>query len=112
MRLITLLAIFLLIGCASSEIKMSSHEAKEKLEKKYSSKIGVIGVQELTEDFGPPEWCKDSETGTRVCRFYRKYETKWTGPKTDRKHYDTFDEIVAEFGYDGKLRSYEIRTQR
>lgn len=112
MKKISAILLFLIIGCSSSTVKTTSYDAKEMLEKKYADKIGVFGVQEFTEEFGPPEWCNDLDTGNKVCRFYRKYETKWTGPKTDRKHYDVFDEVVAEFGYDGKLRSYKVQVQR
>lgn len=99
-------------GCASKQTA-SSTDVKKELETKWEKRVGSATKSDFVEDFGDPEWCRPSEdTGTETCRFYKKKGTKWMGEKTDRKHYEAFDEIVADFDSKGVLRSFKANAQR
>lgn len=106
------IAVFLLvavIGCSSKE---SSSNAREKIDNKWGDRIGKATKSDLVEDFGNAEWCRPSDSGTETCRFYRKKGTKWMGEVKDRKSFEQFDEVMAEFDQNGVLRSYKSNAQR
>ncbi len=102
-----------LLGCASKEKKgQSTAEALRDLEMRYSEKVGTSHKSELTEEFGSPQWCEPKPGGAESCRFYRSMGRQWRGDKDNRTSYEAFDEVVAEFDPNGKLRSYKARAQR
>jgi hypothetical protein len=106
-------ALAALVGCASNETKSS--EAREKLEQAFEPQIGKATKSDFIEQFGPPQWCRPKETGDETCRFARKVGTKWVGDKkdkTDRKRVEQYDNVVTEFDGNGRLRSFEVDTQR
>ena len=112
-RGIAILGMALLSSCASNETKSS--EAREKLEKRFAPQIGRATKADFVEEFGPAQWCRPKETGDETCRFARKVGTKWVGDKndkTDRRRVEQYDNVVAEFDGYGKLRSFEMDTQR
>lgn len=101
------------VGCASNETKSS--EAREKLEKSFEPQIGKATKSDFIEQFGPPQWCRPQETGVETCRFARKVGQKWVGDKndkTDRHRVEQYDNVITEFDGYGKLRSFEVDTQR
>jgi allantoicase len=102
-----------LVGCASNETKSS--QARERLENRFAAKIGRATKADFIEEFGPPQWCRPKETGDETCRFARKVGTKWVGDKndkTDRRRVEQYDNVVVEFDGYGKLRAFEVDTQR
>lgn len=111
-RLLALLVIpILVIGCAS---KKTSEEARAALEEKWTPKVGTATKTDFVEYFGRPEWCRGEEGGGgETCRFYRKKGTVWIGDnKKDKKNYEAFDEVVADFDPTGKLKNYKANAQR
>lgn len=99
-------------GCASAPPTTTSGEARKALEDKYTPMIGSARKSDFVTEFGNAAWCKPKDTGAETCRFYKKIMTKWTGDKKDRKSYEMFDQIVAEFDPNGQLRSFETDAQR
>src|SRR5688572_5587240 len=92
------------VGCAS---KKTSSEARQELESKWSDKVGVATKSDFIEQYGNAEWCQPDTNG-ETCRFYYKKGTKWMGDnKRDKKSFETFDEVVAEFDSSGKLKGYK-----
>lgn len=105
------LCLLLLLGCAAP--KTNSSEAREALEKKYSSKVGSAKKQDLVEHFGQPEWCHPDSGSGETCRFYQKIGTNWVGQgKRDKKSYEAFDELVTVFDSQGVLREIKANAQR
>jgi len=110
-RLAWILVPMLWVGCASK--KTTSSEAVDQLEEKWAAKVGQATKSDFVEQFGNAEWCRPSATGEETCRFYKKKATVWTGDnKRDKKSYEAFDEVVAEFDMSGKLKSYKANAQR
>lgn len=110
---LALVVVTLFVGCAANETKSS--EAREKLEKAFEPQIGKATKSDFIEQFGPAQWCRQQETGTETCRFARKVGTKWVGDKadkTDRKRVEQFDNVLTEFDGNGRLRNFEVDTQR
>jgi len=108
---IGLLVSLVTISCASKKT-VSSSDAKRTLEEKYAALVGVAAKSDLVEEFGNAEWCQSKEGGAETCRFYRKLASKWIGEKREKKSYDTFDELIADFGSDGKLKGFKANAQR
>jgi hypothetical protein len=103
----------IILGAISCAHKETSSDAKKKLDTQWEKQIGVATKAQLIEDFGRPEWCRKNETGEETCRFYRKKGTRWVGEeKLDKKNYESFDEVLADFGYDGKLKNLKTSAQR
>ncbi len=103
--------VLILVGCSSTPV--ASSDAQAGLEAKYGARVGKAVKADFVQDFGTPQWCKpESLTGTETCRFYKKLETKWIGEKPDRKPFDTYDEVVAEFDASGTLRAFKAKSQR
>jgi len=101
------------LGCASQET--GSSQAREKLEKSFEPQIGKATKSDLIEQFGPPQWCRQQESGNETCRFARKVGTKILGDKkdkTDRKRVEQYDNVLTDFDGNGRLRSFEVDTQR
>lgn len=110
---LAMMALAVLAGCASNETKSS--ESRQKLEKAFEPQIGKATKADFIEQFGPPQWCRPKETGDETCRFARKVGQKWVGDKndkTDRRRVEQFDNVITEFDGYGKLRSFEVDTQR
>lgn len=105
-----LLGCLALVSCSHQET--TTAEAQKKLETSYEDRIGKATKNELVQDFGTPQWCRPEDTGDEMCRFYRKTGTKWGGDSTDRTHYETFDQVVAEFDKAGVLKSFTATSQR
>ncbi len=102
-----------LAGCASEQT--GSSQAREKLEKSFEPQIGQATKADFIEQFGPPQWCRPKESGDETCRFARKVGTKILGDKrdkTDRKRVEQYDNVLTEFDGYGRLRSFEVDTQR
>ena len=111
MKPVMLSLVFLLsLNCASKKINTS--DAKQELEDKYSKQIGTATKSDFMEQFGNAEWCRPQPSGDETCRFYLKRGTRWLGEKRDRKSYEQFDEIVADFDSAGKLKSFTANAQR
>lgn len=109
---VMLLALVLAAGCASKK-STTSGEAREQLEEKWSGRVGSATKSDLMEQFGNAEWCKPNSIGEETCRYYRKKGTVWLGDsKKDKKSYETYDEVIAEFDANGKLKSYKTNAQR
>lgn len=108
------LAMCLAVACASKNEKkgQSTAEALKDLEERYSSKVGHSAKSELVEEFGSPQWCEPKAAGAESCRFYRSMGRQWRGDKDNRTSYEAFDEVVADFDPQGKLRTYKARAQR
>ena len=102
--------LFLLMGCASGTV--TSKDSRESIKDDYKDKVGVATKTDLIEDFGPAQWCRPQDGGGETCLFRRDIGTKWVGPKLNRKSVPTYDELSADFDFQGKLRSYEVTTQR
>jgi len=109
-RILFALLVLAMAGCGSSPTR--STDVREDLDGEWKDRVGKATKSDLIEKFGNAEWCRPQESGSETCRFYRKVGTKWTGEKLDRKHYEQFDEVVADFGSDGKLRAYKANAQR
>jgi len=105
------LAVGLVAGCSHS--KMTSGEAQEQLQEKWSAKVGSATKSDLMEQFGNAEWCRADAIGEETCRFYKKKGTVWLGDdKRDKKSYESYDEVVAVFDAKGILKSYKANAQR
>lgn len=110
---VALVVVTAFVGCASNETKSS--EARQKLENAFEPQVGKATKADFIEQFGPPQWCRQQESGNETCRFARKVGTKWVGDKkdkTDRRRVEQYDNVVTEFDGYGKLRSFEVDTQR
>jgi hypothetical protein len=107
--LLALFATLALVSCSHHE---TTADAKKKLDKKYEDLVGTATKNDLVQEFGTPEWCRMQDSGWENCRFYRKKGTQWMGPKTDRTHYDSYDQIMAEFDGNGVLKSFKASAQR
>jgi len=97
-------------SCASTGT--GSQEARQDVEDSLVRKVGIATKSDLTEQFGKPDWCKQEPTGVEKCRFLTITGTKWKGSKKYQKSYNTYDEVNAEFGADGTLRSYRVNVQK
>lgn len=103
-------AVILLVGCASKP--ETSAEARGSLEEDLKDRVGVATKTEFVEKFGQAEWCDPKPTGEESCRFHKKTGTKWIGEGREKKSIDTFDQVVADFDSSGRLRTYEVKSQR
>ena len=113
MKLILIVAAALLVTAGCSHKETTSAQAQKALEEKYTPQIGTATKTELVQEFGNPEWCKpNEETGEETCRFYNKKGVQWMGDKMDRKHYEKFDQVVANFDSKGILRSFKADALR
>jgi hypothetical protein len=105
--------VVLSVGCASKSKKgETTAEALQDLEKRYSEKVGTSQKSELVEEFGSPAWCEPKPGGAESCRFYRSMGRQWRGDKDNRTSYEAFDEVIADFDPQGRLRTYKARAQR
>jgi len=103
----------LLTSCAGK--KETTTEAAEKLKSKWDPKVGSATKNEFIEEYGNPEWCKQSDTGAETCRFYRKKGTKWIGDKQtkrDKKPVEQYDQVIADFDENGVLKKFTSKSQR
>lgn len=109
-----LFALVLATGCASKGDGkgQTTADALADLDERYAGKVGKSHKSELVEEFGSPQWCEPKAAGTESCRFYRSMGKKWKGDKENRTSYEAFDEVVADFDPQGKLRTYKARAQR
>ena len=97
-------------GCAGKE---TTTDAREKLESTWAPQIGKATKAEFVEKYGDAEWCKPhEESGEETCRFYLKKGTKWLGDKKDRKHFESGDDVVADFDNTGVLKAFKAKAQR
>lgn len=112
MKLLTIAIALLVVAACSSQKNVTSADAEKSLKQRYEAKIGSATKTELVQEFGNPEWCRDNDMGGETCRFYKKLDTKWMGPTTDRKNYSTYDEVVADFDTNGVLQKYDAKAQR
>lgn len=110
MNKIILYGFILLAGCASKP--ETSTEARGNLEEELKDRVGVATKTEFVEKFGHAEWCDPKPTGEESCRFHKKTGTRWIGAGLEKKSIDIFDQVVAEFDSSGRLRTYEVKSQR
>ena len=100
----------ILTGCASKQT--SSADARQDLENKWSKRVGSATKSDFIEQFGTAEWCRPQPTGDETCRFYKKLATKWMGEsKRDKKSYEAFEEVVADFDSNGTLKTFKANAQ-
>ena len=104
------LAVIAVMGCASKGTVESS-TARQQLEDRLNARIGKANKQDLVQEFGPANWCRE-EDGLEKCRFYKKLDTKWQGEKKDRVHRETYDEVIADFDSKGVLKAFQASAQR
>ena len=97
-------------GCASKPA--NSADSVKDLNKRYAEKVGVAAKAELVEEFGSADWCEQKAGGAETCRFYKSLGVQWKGDKENRKRYEAYDEIIAEFDGQGVLRDYKAKSQR
>lgn len=110
-KIIAVLVFLSFAACAGKKVVTAS-SAKKDLEDRYNPKIGSATKADFVEYFGTAEWCRPQDNGEEACRFYKKIETKWTGDPTDRKHYDTYDQVMANFDSNGTLKSFKADAVR
>jgi hypothetical protein len=112
LSLLVLTAVVVVIGgCSSNQPK--SEKALEKLESRFSDRVGKARKSELVEYFGTADWCRPNEsTGGETCRFYKKTGTAWVGEKRDKKNYLQYDEVMVELDSKGILREFTPSAQR
>jgi hypothetical protein len=103
--------LLLLAGC-SHKSDISSSAARQELDDRYKNRIGSATKSDFTQAFGNAEWCRQQPGGEETCRFYLKKGTNWMGDLKDRKEYEAFDEVIADFDPNGILRSYKANAQR
>ena len=108
----TLLLFLITLAACSGKKMITSAEAREKLENRWSGKVGVATKSDFVEEFGVPDWCKPETTGEETCRFYKKVATLWTGEKREKVAHAAFDEVMANFDAKGVLKSYTTKAQR
>lgn len=112
-KFFALLLIAFCFASCSSKKDVTTAEAKKQLDENYSAKIGTATKQELISDFGNPEWCKQEDSGTETCRFYRKKGTKWIGEEgRDKKNISRYDQVIADFDTNGILKSFKASALR
>lgn len=104
-------ALFAVAGCATKK-DIDTSDARKELEDRYTRKVGVAKKSDFTQEFGTANWCRPDTSGEETCRYYKKLGTKWMGDPNNRTHYDQFDEIEAEFGTDGTLKTFKANAQR
>jgi len=110
-NLISIFFIFVIVSCASKQT--SSSDARQELDDKWMKRVGSATKSDFVEHFGNAEWCRSQATGEETCRFYKKVATKWIGEsKRDKKNYDSFDEVIADFDTNGTLKSFKANAQR
>lgn len=105
-----LLATLLVTACAAKTTQSTA--AREDLESSLKDKLGLAQKEDLVETFGKADWCRAEDNGEETCRFLKQTGNKWVGSTRYQKNYTTYDEVVAVFGQDGRLRRYEVRTQK
>lgn len=97
-------------GCAHKE---TSSQIRARLDSRWESQLGSATKSELIEDFGIPDWCRKEESGEESCRFFKRKGTQWVGEKkTEKRYYSTYDEILADFDNQGKLKNFKTNAQR
>lgn len=107
----TLVVAAAIIGCSSKQT--TSQEARKNLEAKFAPQIGTATKTEFVEHFGNAEWCKIEASGGETCRFYRKKGTKWLGDeKRDKKSFEQFEQVIAEFDTNGVLKDFKASAQK
>lgn len=102
---------FLLIGCAGKSVKSSADALKE-LQTQWQPKVGTATKAELTEEFGPADWCEQKPGGAETCRFYKPMGFVWKGDRENRSKYERYDELTVELDPQGILRDFKARAQR
>jgi hypothetical protein len=106
----TIASMILFSGCASKPT--ISSDAQKRLQDKWASHIGTAKKADFVEDFGTAEWCRTATSGEETCRFYKELKTKYLGDGDQKKAYKEYDEVVADFGTDGTLKSFKATAQR
>lgn len=110
-NLILLVILSVIASCASKQT--SSSDARQQLEDKWTKRVGSATKSDFVEHFGNAEWCRAEPTGEESCRFYKKVATKWVGEaKRDKKSYESFDEVIANFDTNGTLKTFKASAQR
>lgn len=104
--------VFFITACASKEPKASSTDAADDMYTKYKDRIGIATKATFIEELGNAEWCRANDAGGENCRFYRNRGKKWIGEGLDKKSVITYDEVIATFDTEGKLRSFKTNSQR
>ncbi len=109
---LSILALALFASCASKPTTTTS-QARQALEDKWSKRLGSATKADFVQDFGNAEWCRPQVSGEETCRFYKKLATKWMGDDIrDKKSYEAFDEVVADFDTQGALKGFKANAQR
>ncbi len=104
-------ACLLLLGCAGKSVTPSA-DTRERLENEWSKGIGSATKSDFVQRFGNAQWCRPQISGEEICRYYKKKGTAWVGEdKRDKTSYTQFEEVVATFDPNGKLRSYQVDAQ-
>lgn len=106
----TVLTLVFVSACAPKPTK--SGDEIQKIEDKWKARIGYSTKSDFVEEYGNPEWCRMSDGQEETCRFYKKLKKRYIGDGRDAKEVQAYDQVIAEFGVDGKLKSFKADAQR